>query len=163
MRSDKLRHMPVKKKSSVFNLVLYFTAPMVFSACFLPTATVSTSVAPNVDLGVIKTLYVVRNTDDARAVYQLIESQLRTMQRQASSGSEFSKPKDMDAVVTYDARWGFDLFPDGWFLRNFVIEIRDPKTNVLLATGLYAQRAERRRAEPVVAETIDSVFKGISR
>lgn len=147
---------PAKKKSSASNLVIFFTVLLVASAC----ATVSTSVAPNINLGAIKTFYIVQNADDSRGVYQSIQHQMSNLGRQVSSGAEFSRPKDVDAVVTYNTRWNWDLW---WYLSDLVIEVRDPKTNVLLASGLYAQRFSRGGVETVVTETVNSIFKGISR
>src|SRR5690242_21668455 len=65
--------------------------------------------APDANLGRLKSFYVVRLPADERGVEKLIAARLSAMGYQSSSGEAASPPAPVDALVTYQDRWMWDI------------------------------------------------------
>ena len=76
---------------------------------------------------------------------------------ESTSGSESQRPEKIDALVSYDDRWFWDM-------TNYMIElnliIRDPKTHYPLAEG-ESIRTSLARVNPkdMSKEILESIFK----
>ena len=113
--------------------------------------------APNTDLSSLKTFYVARLPADQRGVDQLISDRLNRMGRQATAGSEPSPPAPVDAIVTYQDRWNWDMT---MFMIELNIQIRDGTTRAIVAKGQSIRPSlERRSPEGMVDEVIQEIFK----
>ena len=74
----------------------------------------------------------------------------------AKSGYARARPTEFDVLVVYEDRWQWDMSNYLIFLR---IDLRDPSTNVLLATGSSYQTSGARKPEhEVVAQVIGGMF-----
>lgn len=102
-------------------------------------------------------LYFVENHGaDRRRIDQVIARTLRTRGFDARSGYSADRPERVDVLVTYEDRWQWDMANYLIFLR---IDLRDPRTNVLLATGSSYQTSLARKATGgVVAQVIATML-----
>jgi len=121
-------------------------------------AKVTASVPPGTELGKLKSFYVVRHDRDGRGINELIRNDLATRGVTATTGSESARPKVVDAIVTYEDRWGWDIT---MFMLSLTVSVRDGSTNVLLASGQSSRSSVLVRAEPreMVKEAFDAIFK----
>ncbi len=127
---------------------------LILTSC---AAKVASFVTPDVGFDEFKTFYVVRSDADDREVYKSIQQEIEKMGRQTSSGPRSSTPSDVDVIVTYHSYWIWDF---GWFLKDLLIQIRDPKTNVLLASAHLIQSTVPRKEPHLIArEGLNSILK----
>lgn len=116
----------------------------------------SAAVAPELDTSRLKTIYVVRSTQDERGVYIAIAERLRQMGRTVSTGPATAVPAATDAVLIYQAQWQWDLT---MYLLELRVSLREPRTDVLLATATsYHTSATRKSTEEMAAEVLDNIF-----
>ena len=102
-------------------------------------------------------LYFIENHgEDARGIDGLIAQEIRSRGLNANSGPPDARPTEFDVLVVYEDRWQWDMSMYLLFLR---IDLRDPATNVLLATGSSYQSSGARKPErQVVAQIITGMF-----
>lgn len=136
-------------------LVAYLCFLLFFSGCAI--VDLRSSQMPDADLSSIKTLYVVRLEQDNRNIHYIIQHELDEMGFQANAGSTIGIPNDIDAIVTYEDRWYWDL---GNYMLKLNIEIRNPKTNYPLAVGESLRTSLARKTPSEMArEILESIFK----
>jgi len=112
---------------------------------------------PGADLSSIDRLYVVHFEPDRRNLHGVIRDELIEMGFQADSGPGSKIPNDIDAVVTYEDRWFWDL--SNYMLR-LNIEIRNPKTNYPLAIGESIRTSmARKNPDEMAREVLESIFQ----
>ena len=71
-------------------------------------------------------------------------------------GPRGGRPTEFDVLVVYEDRWQWDMSNYLLFLR---IDLRDPATNVLLATGSSYQTSGARKPESqIVAQIMVGMF-----
>jgi len=101
--------------------------------------------------------YFVENSgNDSRGIDQIIARELRSHGLKAQNGLANTRPAEFDVLVVYEDRWQWDMSNYLIFLR---IDLRDPATNVLLATGSSYQTSGARKPEAaVVAQILDGMF-----
>lgn len=113
--------------------------------------------APNVKLQSYKSFYIVHNQSDVRGISKVIEAELALLGKAATSGPETAAPNSVDAIVTYHEDWKWDI---KWYLLNLLIQFRDPKTNVLLASAAsYRTSLARTEPELMTREVLAAIFK----
>lgn len=119
-------------------------------------ATAESSKAPGADLTTLKTFYVSKLPADSRGIERLIADRLNLMGYQATSGSAEKPPSPVDAVVTYQDKWMWDIT---MYMIQLDIQIRDGKTNLALASG-HAWRPSLQRKSPsgMVEEVLTGIF-----
>lgn len=106
---------------------------------------------PQVDLGRIKSFYVLhRLTDDNHIDEQIVEY-LRRHGREADAGPLTMMPQSVEAVVTYQDDWAWDFKT---YLIQLRIEIRRSHNNQFLAEGGYRQPSLITKPPAVVIERI---------
>jgi hypothetical protein len=115
----------------------------------------NSSVAPGTDLKAIKSFHVVRLPADERGVEKLIADRLNTMGYKATSGEKSATPETAEAIVTYQDKWMWDIT---MYMIELNIQIRQPKTDVALATG-HSLRTSLARKSP--AEMVNEVLTDI--
>lgn len=112
--------------------------------------------APNVDLSKLKTFYVRKLPLDERGIEIKIADQLNLMGFQASYGAEDTPPSEVDAIITYEDRWMWDIT---MYMLELKINIRDPETNFVLASGFsYRTSLGRKSPEYMIKETLYKIF-----
>lgn len=114
-------------------------------------ATKSASVAPNVDLTTIKTAYVVRLAPDKRGINQVVADELALLGIRATTGEETASPPDVDAIVTYQDKWMWDIT---MYMLQLNVQIRDPKTRAVLASGESMRPSLERFSPPMMAREV---------
>jgi len=118
----------------------------------------SASVSPDVDLTQLKTFYVVKIPADERRIDQLISVELGKRGVRASSGPADAAPADIDAIVSYEDHWMWDIT---MYMLELKVFIRAPRTEVLLASGAsYHTSLTRKSPEEMVAEVLSNIFSG---
>jgi len=143
----------LRKANTVVIAVL--GASIILSGCAANIA--SSTTAPNVNLREFNTFYVIHSEADSRGVHRAIQGELMSMGKKAESGPGSSIPDGVDVVVTYHASWVLD---NGWYLRDLLIQLRDPKTNVLLASSLSSRPSLEWTLPVLMArEVLDSMLK----
>jgi hypothetical protein len=117
-------------------------------------------VDPQTDLSSLQSFYVVNQPADKRSIESMIASELNSMGKKDTAGSDPKPPEQVDAVVTYVDKWMWDIT---MYLIELRIDIRDPETNYKLATGhSYRTSLARKSPEEMVKEVLGEIFKGQS-
>lgn len=116
---------------------------------------------PGSDLSGINRLYVVHFEPDERNLHDLIRDELIEMGFQADSGLRSGMPEDIDAIVTYEDRWFWDITN---YMIQLNIEIRDPETNYPLAFGESIRTSmARKNPDEMAREVLESIFNSSSK
>jgi hypothetical protein len=111
---------------------------------------------PSTDLGKLKAFYVVHLPADDRNIDKIIADQLNLMGYKATAGESSSTPANVDAVVTYQDRWMWDIT---MYMIELNIQVRDPQTNFVLASGRSMRPSLERKSPPDMAqEVLQSIF-----
>jgi len=115
------------------------------------TATVS----PSSDLSALKTMHVKHFPSDNSGVNMEIADRLRSKGFVVTTGAA-SPPANVDAIVNYRDKWMWDIT---MYLLELTIDIRDPKTEAILATGnSYHTSLTRLSQTAMVNEVVDNIF-----
>ena len=100
--------------------------------------------------------FVENHGQDRRRIDQMIAGELRASGLHASSGMHAERPAQFDVLVLHEDRWQWDMSNYLIFLR---IDLRDPKTNVLIATGSsYQSSLARKSPEEVVRRILTGML-----
>jgi hypothetical protein len=112
---------------------------------------------PSVQLSKMDNIYVVRQPNDNRGVEKLIANHLNTLGKNATHGSNAEAPENTDAVVTYTDKWWWDITT---YMLELNVELRDPRTNYVLARGhSYRTSLVRKSPEGMVEEVLGKIFE----
>jgi len=135
-------------------LVALLLASVLASGC--ASVSVNASVAPNLDLKTLKTFYVRKLSADERGIEKLIADRLSKMGYAARSGTALRPSEPVDAVVTYEDRWMWDVT---MYMLEIKIFLRDPNTEFVMASG-YSSRTSLVRAPPqfMIEEALNKIF-----
>lgn len=119
-------------------------------------ATMSSTRSPGVDLGKIKTVYVIKLPADNRGINIVIAEQLKAMGYAATTGIETEIPDGVDATIAYEDRWMWDIT---MYMLKLDVELRDPKTGALLAEAeSYRPSLQRASPQEMAKEVLQSIF-----
>jgi hypothetical protein len=100
--------------------------------------------------------FVENHGKDSRGIDHMITREIRSRGLKVENGLASARPAELDVLVVYEDRWQWDMSNYLIFLR---IDLRDPATNVLLATGSSYQTSGARKPEAeVVAQIIGGMF-----
>ncbi len=117
----------------------------------------SASTSPDVDLSQLKKFYVVKFAPDQRGINMVIANELNKLGFEASTGLDIDTPKDVDAVVTYEDKWQWDIT---MYMIGLTIYMREPGSNRLLAVGHSYHTSLTRKSPPeMVAEVLANILK----
>ena len=115
------------------------------------TATVS----PSSDLSALKTMYVKHYPSDNSGVDMEIADRLRSRGVAVTTGSAQPTGK-FDAIVVYRDQWRWDIT---MYMLELTIDIRDPKTQAILATGNSHHTSLTRLSQTeMVNEVINNIY-----
>ena len=136
-------------------LVLLVPVILALTAC---AESLTAKRMPGADLSPLKTVYVQKLPADERGIDLLIANQLTRMGFAAVSGTSETPSSPVDAVVTYQDRWRWDITMYMWQLN---VQIRDGQTRMRLATGQAMHTSlVRKSPEEMVEEVLAEIFKG---
>ena len=117
---------------------------------------VSASLAPDTELGRFKSFYVVKVPSDERAIDKLISDNLQKRGFRVTGGAQpTSTPAGVDALVTYNDKWTWDIT---MYMVELTINFRDPKTNFSMAKGNSYHTSLTRLSPP---EMVNEVLTNI--
>jgi hypothetical protein len=111
---------------------------------------------PGVDLAKLNSFYVRKLPADGRGVERLISERLVAMGKRSSYGPGSKPSYPVDAIVTYQDHWMWDIT---MYMLELSIQIRDPANDVQLASG-HSMRTSLIRKSPqeMVKEVLDRIF-----
>jgi hypothetical protein len=113
---------------------------------------------PNTNLGLLKTFYVRKFSEDNRGLEKIIAKTLNGYGFQATDGTGAIPPTPVDALVTYKDRWMWDIT---MYMLEINIELRNPDTNFMFASGnSYRTSLVRKSPEEMIDEVLRSIFAG---
>ncbi|MBI3885568.1 MAG: hypothetical protein HY302_07545 [Opitutae bacterium] len=142
------------KSTRILISVFLVTAAAFLSGC---VTQLKSDITPGTNLKALKTFYVVRLPADQRGTDKLIADRLSVMGYKATSGEKSAVPGDVDAVVTYQDKWMWDIT---MYMIELNVQVRQPKTEIALATG-HSLRTSLVRKSPaaMVEEVLGDLFK----
>ncbi len=112
--------------------------------------------APGTNLNDLSTFYVRRFPPDTRGVELVISDELNAMGFTSTSGSGQEPPRPVDAIVTYEDHWMWDIT---MYMIQIDIEFRNPETEAILASGQsYHTSLVRAPKEKMVKEALYEMF-----
>jgi hypothetical protein len=135
-------------------LIAVLAAALLLGGC---ATSLESDSMPGVNLSGLKSFYVVKLPQDGRGIERLISERLVAMGKLSSYGPAPKPPSPVDAVVTYQDRWMWDIT---MYMLELSIQIRDPKNDVQLASG-HSMRTSlvRKSPEEMIAEVLDKIFQ----
>jgi hypothetical protein len=126
---------------------------MLLTAC----ATSNSARAPDADLHRLKTFYVVRVPEDGRGVEKIIAKALTDRGYQSSSGDTAAPPARVDAIVTYQDHWMWDMT---MYMIKLDLQVHDGASGTVLAKSeVMRPSLQRKSPQGMVDEALDLVFK----
>jgi len=140
----------------VFGLVLAFLLLPGLLGCFRH---LYGETMQGVDLTARQRIYVVNQPKDKRLISSMIADRLLREGFEATAGMDVgSAPAGVDAIVTYEDHWQWDMSN---YLIVLRIDFRDPATHELLASGQsYRTSFARKSPASMVDEIITAMFDG---
>ncbi len=115
-------------------------------------------VDPNSTLVNVNTMYVRKLPTDGRGIERLIASKLNELGFEASTGAAIEPPREVDAIVTYQDNWMWDIT---MYMIQLNIQIRAPDTEYVMASGRsYRTSLVRQSPEYMVEEVLREIFAG---
>jgi len=98
---------------------------------------------------------------DHRGVERLIADRLNVMGYQATSGESATVPDDVDAAVTYQDKWMWDIT---MYMLQLDVQVRRPNNGVAIASGHVLRTSLARKSPPeTVADVLNDIFRGPAR
>lgn len=114
-------------------------------------------VAPGTHLQALHKLYVVRLDADQRGVDKLIADRLGVMGYHATCGPKAAMPADVDAVVTYQDKWMWDMT---MYMISLDVQVRTPGDGMAIGSGHVLRTSLARKSPPeMVEEVLNDLFK----
>jgi len=112
------------------------------------------------DLSNLRTFYIQKLPEEGRGVERMLADRLSQMGYVASYGID-GPATPVDAIITYKDDWWWDL---SWYLLQLDIQIRDPQTKLILATG-HSKRTSlvRKSSDEIVEDVLNETLKGVRR
>ena len=119
-------------------------------------ASIESTRIPGSSLENIETLYVQRLSPDQRGVEKIIADELTKMGLTSLYGDSDISPVPVDALVTYQDNWQWDIT---MYMLRLSIQIRDPNTKSLLAEAeSYRPSLQRKSPNFMAREVLESIF-----
>jgi uncharacterized protein YceK len=119
-------------------------------------ASVHSSQAPEAALSNVRTIYVQKLSGEDWGADKLIVTALETRGYKASSGLSPTPPDPVDATLTYEDKWWWDMSP---YLIRLKVQMRDPSNGAILARAeSYRPSLERKSPEFMINEVLDQIF-----
>lgn len=115
------------------------------------TVALKSSVSPGVNLAELKTYYVVHLPQDGRRVDKMIADRLNLMGRHATWGEKSATPDHVDAVITYQDKWMWDIT---MYMVELNVQVRHPKTEITLASGHSLRTSLVRKSPPEMVKDV---------
>ena len=126
---------------------------MVVAAC----ANMKSSRAPGTDLSSLHTFYVHQLPADDNQIGKMISDELNTMGYKSTYGMGADPPGPVDAIVTYEDKWMWDM---SMYLIRLSVQVREGESRTILASAEdYRPSLERKSPQDMVKEVVSELFK----
>ena len=139
------------------NMVQLFYAgvtAILLSGCV--STSLTSDIDPATDLSALQSFYVAKFEKDGRGIHEKIAAELNAMGKTATSGQQESPASPVDAVVTYQDKWMWDIT---MYMIELNIDMRDPETDYKFATGRsYRTSLARKSPENMIKEVLGEMF-----
>jgi hypothetical protein len=134
-------------------IMAFFMAALIVGGC---ASSLEAEKMPGVDLAGLNSFYVRKLPADGRGIERLIAAELTEMGKRATSGAEQRPPYGVDAIVTYQDKWMWDMT---MYMLELSVQVRDPESDVQLASG-HSMRTSlvRKSPEEMVKEVLTQIF-----
>lgn len=142
------------KSIRIIAMLVLAAAAVFLSGC---VTQLKADVSPGTKLGEVKKLYVVKLPADGRGVDRMIADRLNAMGLKATNGERSAMPDDVDAIVTYQDKWMWDIT---MYMLELNVQLRQPKTEMAMASG-HTLRTSLARKSPteLIEEVLNEIFK----
>ena len=131
---------------------------LVLAASGCSKVVIRSDVDPNADISSLHTMYVRKLPADNRGIETIIQNKLNEFGFDATSGAGSQPGYPVDAIVTYEDRWMWDIT---MYMLSIDIQLRDPETEYILASGSsYRTSLVRESPEEMVDEVFRDMFAG---
>ena len=128
-------------------------ASVLLSAC----ATLESAKAPDANLKGLKSFYVVQESGDDHAIDKLIATRLTGMGFTATCGDAPQPASRVDAIVTYQDRWMWDIT---MYMIKLDVQLHDGESGAVVARAQSMRPSlQRKSPENMVQEVIGEIFK----
>lgn len=112
--------------------------------------------APTANLQALKTFYVAKLPADERGINKVIADQLNLNGLSATTGVNPLPATPVDAVVTYQDKWMWDIT---MYMIELNVQIREAASGMIIASGRsYRPSLQRRPPAHMAQEVIDAIF-----
>ncbi len=143
------------KSIRIVAMVVVAAIAVLLSGCVVTQ--LKADVTPGTKLSEVKKLYVVKLPADQRGVDRMIADRLNVMGMKATNGEKSAMPDDVDAIVTYQDKWMWDIT---MYMLELNVQLRQPKTDMALASGHTLRTSLARKTPPeLIQEVLDEIFK----
>lgn len=113
--------------------------------------------APGADFNKIQSIYVTNKNGDDSNIDRIIAEQLCKMGYKATYGSTLKTSDVVDALVSYEDKWMWDMT---MYLLKLNINVLDGTTSQFIAKGeSYRPSLQRKSPEGMVEEVLQEIFK----
>lgn len=135
-------------------MLVFAIVPLVLAGC-APMHVFSHRVG-NPDLSQLRSFYIIHNQEDTGTLDKVVEAELVKLGFQATTGAVDQIPSNVDAAVTYEFQWFWDM---GTYLLMLRIHLRNPETSFPYAMGESLRSSLARKApEEMAREILVSIF-----
>ncbi len=126
------------------------------NACVHESARQISPSSSSAKIAAMRNFYVRQHARDDHNLAADISGELQKSGLRASVGTAKSAPRPVDAVVTYEDRWMWDITMYMWSLD---VQLREPGSDVVLATSKTVRSSLVRRSQKeMVQETVAKIF-----
>lgn len=113
--------------------------------------------APDSNPKSLKTFYVALEAGDDHGIDKLIVARLTSMGYTASCGEGPQPAKRVDAIVTYQDRWMWDIT---MYMIKLDVQLHDGDSNAVIARAQAMRPSlQRKSPESMVQEVVGEIFK----
>jgi hypothetical protein len=143
----------MKNTTRILACLFIVLASTFFGGC----ASMSSNTAPGADLSKVKKIYVVHLAPDGRGINRVIADRLNLMGYRTTTGEASAVPDGIDATLTYQDKWMWDIT---MYMIQLNVQLREPKTDIALATAKsYRPSLQRKSPDGMAEEVLTQLFK----
>jgi hypothetical protein len=137
---------------TIFTTVVICTV-LSLNAC----ATLESAKAPDANVKGLHSFYVAQEKDDDNAINKLIATRLSTLGYQSSFGAAARPPEHVDAIITYQDRWMWDIT---MYMIKLDLQIHDGESGAVIARAQSMRPSlQRKSPEGMVQEVLGEILK----
>jgi hypothetical protein len=139
--------------SKTISTSIVMCAVLSLSAC----ATLNSAKAPDANVKELHSFYVAQEKDDDNGIDKLIATRLSTMGYQSSFGATAKPAEHVDAIITYQDRWTWDIT---MYMIKLDVQIHDWESGTVIARAQSMRPSlQRKSPEGMVQEVLGEILK----